>query len=186
MVVPLRVHSAYTFLTGASPVEALVSRAKELGLPALALTDTNGLYGAIPFLFHAKRAGIRPIFGAEIDEPEPPEESAPGPPRDGRAVCLVREEAGWASLCRLISARHLAPDFDLARAIGENAAGALVLADPPSLLARLRERVPAGALHAALDLVRRPRRGSQLLIGKRPPEEPEGEPSFKKAPDPPP
>ncbi len=183
MVVPLRVHSAYTFLTGASPVEALVSRAKALGLPALALTDTNGLYGAIPFLFHAKRAGIRPIFGAEIDEPEPPEGS-PRRPEDGRAVCLVREEAGWASLCRLISARHLSPDFDLARAIGENAAGLLVLADTPSLLARLRERVPAGSLHAALDLVRRPRRGPESRAGKRPPEEPEEELSFKKAPDP--
>ncbi|MGH7151167.1 MAG: PHP domain-containing protein, partial [Planctomycetota bacterium] len=93
MVVPLRVHSAFTFLTGASPVEALVSRAKELGLPALALTDTNGLYGAIPFLFHGKRAGVRPIFGAEIDEPEPPP-GTPRPREEGRAVCLVRDAAG--------------------------------------------------------------------------------------------
>ncbi|HET6201295.1 MAG TPA: DNA polymerase III subunit alpha [Planctomycetota bacterium] len=180
MVVPLRVHSAFTFLTGASSIEALLARAAELGLSALALTDANGLYGAIPFLFHARRAGIRPIFGAEIDEPEP-SEGSPRRPDDGRAVCLVRDASGWTSLCRLITARHLAPDFDLARAIGENAAGLLVLADTPSLLARLRERVPAGSLFAALDLVRRPSaRGSRA----RAPEEPAEPLALKKAPDP--
>jgi len=64
--VELHCHSGYSFLDGASHPEELVLRAKELGYPALALTDHNGLYGSMEFARQAKEAGLQPITGAEL------------------------------------------------------------------------------------------------------------------------
>ncbi|MDQ3938228.1 MAG: PHP domain-containing protein, partial [Chloroflexota bacterium] len=63
----LHCHSNFSFLDGASPVEELVERALELGLTALALTDHQGLYGAVRFASAAHEAGLRPIVGIEIE-----------------------------------------------------------------------------------------------------------------------
>ncbi len=64
--VELHCHSGFSFLDGASHPEELVLRAAELGYPALALTDHNGLYGSMEFAHEAREAGIRPITGAEV------------------------------------------------------------------------------------------------------------------------
>ncbi len=63
----LHCHSNFSFLDGASPVDDLVERAVELGLTALAVTDHNGLYGAVRFASAAQEAGLRPIVGMEIE-----------------------------------------------------------------------------------------------------------------------
>src|SRR5512137_727619 len=94
----LHVHSCYSFHDGADAPSALVARAAELGCSALALTDTNGLYGAVPFCKAAKAAGIAPLLGAEIDGGD-----AGGP----RAVVLARGRAGYPALCRIVTRRHL-------------------------------------------------------------------------------
>src|SRR5262245_50988298 len=62
----LRTASAFSFLAGASPPEDLVERAAELNLPAVALVDRNGVYGAPRFYKAAKAAGIRALVGAEV------------------------------------------------------------------------------------------------------------------------
>jgi error-prone DNA polymerase len=64
--IELHAHSGFSFLDGASHPEELVFRAKELGYPALALTDHNGLYGSMEFARTAKEEGIQPITGAEV------------------------------------------------------------------------------------------------------------------------
>ena len=64
--VELHCHSAYSFLDGASQPEELAARAAELGYPALALTDHDGVYGSLEFAHAAKFAGVRPITGAEV------------------------------------------------------------------------------------------------------------------------
>ena len=64
--VHLHVHSYYSLLDGASTVDALVAQAVSLGMPALALTDHDALYGAVPFVEAARGAGIQPILGAEL------------------------------------------------------------------------------------------------------------------------
>jgi len=64
--VELHAHSGFSFLDGASHPEELVLRAKELGYPALALTDHNGLYGSMEFARAAKEEGIQAITGAEV------------------------------------------------------------------------------------------------------------------------
>src|SRR4051812_577291 len=64
--VELHCHSGYSFLDGASHVDRLLERALELGYPALALTDHNGLYGSMEFARGAKQNGLMPITGAEL------------------------------------------------------------------------------------------------------------------------
>src|SRR4029077_11441875 len=66
MYVELHAASAFSFLQGASLPEALVARAAELGYPALALLDRDGVYGAPRFHKAARAANIRPIIGAEL------------------------------------------------------------------------------------------------------------------------
>ena len=66
MYIELHAASAFSFLQGASLPEALVERAAELGYPALALLDRDGVYGAPRFHKAARAAGIRPIIGAEL------------------------------------------------------------------------------------------------------------------------
>src|SRR6478735_7331235 len=93
--VELHAHSAYSFLDGASQPEELAARAAELGYPALALTDHDGVYGSLEFAHAAKHFGVRPITGAELT-------------LDGGAhvTLLVESPGGYANLCRLITAAH--------------------------------------------------------------------------------
>ncbi|HOZ07016.1 MAG TPA: error-prone DNA polymerase [candidate division Zixibacteria bacterium] len=94
--IELHCHSNFSFLDGASDPEALVDRAVELGYPALAITDTNGLYGIVRFDQQARRAGLRPIFGAAalLDTGH-------------RLVLLVKDGAGYANLSELLSTAQL-------------------------------------------------------------------------------
>ena len=63
--VHLHVHSEYSLLDGFSNIRKLVKRAKELGMPAVALTDHGAMYGVIDFFNAAKAEGIKPIIGIE-------------------------------------------------------------------------------------------------------------------------
>ncbi len=90
--VELHCHSNFSFLDGASPPEMLAEQAARLGYTACALTDHHGLYGAVRFTQAAGRHGITPITGAEITLD------------DGHhLVLLVRNDRGYANLCRLLS-----------------------------------------------------------------------------------
>ena len=62
----LHLHTSFSFLDGASQPEELIARALELGFDSLAITDHNGLYGAMEFAQLANGVGVRPITGAEI------------------------------------------------------------------------------------------------------------------------
>src|SRR5438105_15721005 len=64
--VHLHNHTEYSLLDGASRIGAMVERAAELGMPALALTDHGVMYGAIHFYKACQRAGIQPILGCEV------------------------------------------------------------------------------------------------------------------------
>ena len=66
MYVELHVRSAFSFLEGASLPELLMARAAQLEMPAMALLDRNGLYGAPRFHIAAQRAGTRAHIGAEV------------------------------------------------------------------------------------------------------------------------
>ncbi len=67
MFVHLQCHSHYSFLRGVNPPEEIIAAAVEQKMPAVALTDTNGMYAAIPFYQAAKAAGIKPIVGVVLE-----------------------------------------------------------------------------------------------------------------------
>jgi len=109
--VELHCHSGFSFLDGASHPEELVLRAVELGYPALALTDHNGLYGSMEFAHAAKSAGIQPITGAEVTL----KGCFPGveEPEGGHHVTLLAETPrGYANLCRLLTEAHMGSPRD--------------------------------------------------------------------------
>ena len=64
--VHLHLHTHYSFLQGLGDPAAFVVRAKELEMPALAITDTNNLHGAFEFYLLCKKKGIKPIIGVEL------------------------------------------------------------------------------------------------------------------------
>src|SRR6266487_6336071 len=93
--VELHAHSSYSFLDGASLPEELAVQAAELGYPALALTDHDGVYGSLEFAHAAKHFGVRPITGAELTLAD-----------RSHVTVLVETAKGYANLCRLITAAH--------------------------------------------------------------------------------
>ena len=64
--VHLHLHTDYSMLDGACDVEKLVSRVKELGMPAVAMTDHGNIFGAVHFVNAAHKAGVKPIVGCEL------------------------------------------------------------------------------------------------------------------------
>ena len=66
MFAHLHVHTEYSLLDGMCRVSPLVSRAKELGMDSLAITDHGVLYGIVTFYREAREAGIKPILGCEL------------------------------------------------------------------------------------------------------------------------
>jgi len=113
----LHAHSAFSFLDGASTPEEMVEEAARLDLRAIALTDHNGLYGAVRFAEAAAELDMATVFGAELsfapgartDQPDPP-----GP----HLLVLARGPEGYRRLSRQLAAAHLAggekgkPRFD--------------------------------------------------------------------------
>src|SRR5262245_2385811 len=155
MPVPLHVHSWYSLLEAASSPGALLARAARCGYTSLALTDTNNLYGAVPFVEEARRLGLRPLLGACLRQ------------HRSRCVALIADPAGYRSLCRVLSRLHLGarPRAEL---LAENADGLHVLVEAPPLAERLRD---AFGPRLWLELVRSPRSAKRerelLAFGRR-------------------
>jgi error-prone DNA polymerase len=108
--VELHAASAFSFLAGASQPEALVKRAAELDMPAVALADRNGLYGVARFHTMAKKHGIKAHIGAEIavrsigNKLTPPTwlpHQCPNEPP--RLLLLCASQTGYQNLCQLIT-----------------------------------------------------------------------------------
>lgn len=105
--VELHLHSAYSFLDGASMPDELVPAALELGHRTMALTDHNSLSGAMEFAQSARALGLRALHGAEIDVRDEAGARVGGdPPLTRHVTLLVRDAAGWPNLCRLLTAAH--------------------------------------------------------------------------------
>ena len=94
--VELHARSAFSFLEGASVPEELAGACAHFGMPAMALVDRNGVYGAPRFHMAAKKAGIRAHIGSEITC------------TDGRTYpLLVETREGYRNLCRLVTRMKL-------------------------------------------------------------------------------
>jgi len=96
--IELHCHSAYSFLDGASAPEELARRGAELGYPALALTDHDGVWGAMEFAQVCRAFGVRPIVGCEL--------TVTAGFNPFHLTLLVEDATGWRNLCRLITEAH--------------------------------------------------------------------------------
>ena len=104
--VPLRLFSCYTMLEGAMAPKAMAKRAGELGFPAAALVDRNGLYAAMPFTDACLEVGVQPVVGTLLGVARPDRPATKAPVIDWLAL-LAQDEIGYANLCALVSAAHL-------------------------------------------------------------------------------
>ena len=122
MFVHLHCHSHYSFLRGVASPEEIVAAAVEQKMPAVALTDTNGLYAAVQFYKAAQKAGVKAIVGVVVDVEWPQDRReiprlrtatglGPSTRNDSfksvAVALLAADMEGYSNLCQLVTLRHL-------------------------------------------------------------------------------
>ncbi len=108
--VHLHLHSEYSLLDGGNRVDKLVARVKELGMPAVAITDHGNLHAAVRFYEHAKAAGIKPILGVEayVAQGDRTDRTHTGIADGGfHLVLLAENDTGWDNMRYLCSEAYL-------------------------------------------------------------------------------
>ena len=115
--VPLWCKSHFSFLEGASRPDELVEQAHTFGLPALALTDRDGVHGAVRAHVRARELGLSLVLGAQVTVgvedragatgSATPERATRTPPATSTCVLLATDRTGYANLCRLITTGRL-------------------------------------------------------------------------------
>ncbi len=140
--VHLDVRSFFSLKEGAFSPEDLPRRAAELGMPAVALTDRDGLYGAARFVAACGRYGVKPLLGASLTVR----------PDSGSVTLLARDAVGYANLCRLITDAHMVGERGEPSVTDEQ-----VCAHPAGLVGLLGPSSPVGrlAVGGRLDAARR-------------------------------
>ena len=110
--VHLRVHSAYSLSEGAIKLKDLIRLCQENKMPAVAITDSGNLFGALEFALAAAPAGIQPIIGCQLQITRPDAEQMPGlkQPEPEPLVLLAADEAGYRNLMSLSSRAYLETD----------------------------------------------------------------------------
>lgn len=102
MYASLHTHSYYSLLDGTASPEQVARRAADLGIPALALTDDDALYGVVPFTQACQEVGITPLIGAELTlTPLIRKRNTPH-----HLTLLAMNQRGYTNLCRLITLAH--------------------------------------------------------------------------------
>ncbi|MCB2100347.1 MAG: DNA polymerase III subunit alpha [Rhodobacterales bacterium] len=110
--VHLRVHTAYSLSEGAIPVKSLVSLAAKADMPAVAMTDTNNMFGALEFSGVASGAGVQPIIGCQLNvTPTRREQAGPGrpvtAPMPDHLVLLAQNPDGYGNLLKLLRIAYM-------------------------------------------------------------------------------
>jgi DNA polymerase-3 subunit alpha len=109
--VHLHLHTDYSMLDGACDVEKLCHRAKELGMPAVAMTDHGNIFGAVHFVNAAKAAGIKPIIGCELYVCKKDDHRIARTPPEGdtynHLLVLAENEEGYRNLVKITSESSL-------------------------------------------------------------------------------
>ncbi len=128
--VHLRVHSAYSLSEGAIHVKDLVNLCRDAAFPAVAMTDTNNIFGALEFSGAAAKAGVQPIIGCQLRIVQ--HEDDPG----GTMVFLAKDDSGYRNLLKLLSHAYMKtedahdPHVPI-EALTEHAEGLIALAGGP-------------------------------------------------------
>ena len=112
--VHLHLHSAFSPMRGVSSITALAAAVRAQGGATVALTDTNGLYGAVRFLNVARELGLQPILGTDLRT------------KLHRAVLLAKTPEGYSNLCRILSVRHCEPSFGFIETVARHRTGLIL------------------------------------------------------------
>ena len=114
MFIHLHCHSHYSFLRGVASPEEIIAAAAAQKMSAVALTDTNGLYAAVPFYQAAIAAGVKPIVGVVVDvelcASHFADRNSKNENRHSQSVAIVllaSDMEGYSNLCQLVTLRHL-------------------------------------------------------------------------------
>ena len=109
--VHLHLHTDYSMLDGACDVEKLVQRVKELGMPAVAMTDHGNVFGAVHFVNAAHKAGVKPIVGCELYICKKEDHNIERTPPEGdtynHLLVLAENEEGYRNLVKITSEASL-------------------------------------------------------------------------------
>jgi len=100
--VHLHVHSAYSLAEGAIKIKDLVKLCVANNMPAVAVTDTNNMFGAMEFALEASKAGVQPILGCQVTVDE----------QGHQVVLIAQTEGGYKNLCRIISDAYMSSGSD--------------------------------------------------------------------------
>ncbi|MEM9097832.1 MAG: DNA polymerase III subunit alpha [Pseudomonadota bacterium] len=106
----LRCHSAYSLLEGALHAKKLPGLAADLGMPAIAICDTNNLFGALEFAETAVKAGVQPILGLQLSVKHTEEQPGEKPTPPAPLALYAQDDAGWRNLMALTSSAFLDTD----------------------------------------------------------------------------
>src|SRR4030042_1136858 len=108
MITHLHVHTEYSLLDGLCRITHLISKAKELGMTSLAITDHGSMHGVIDFYIAAKEAGVKPIIGCETYVTETNRQSRNASDKNPyHLVLLAKNQQGYNNLIQLITKAHL-------------------------------------------------------------------------------
>jgi DNA polymerase-3 subunit alpha len=109
--VHLHLHTDYSMLDGACDVEKLCQRVRELGMPAVAMTDHGNIFGAVHFVNAAKQAGVKPIVGCELYVCKKEDHNIERTPPEGdtynHLLVLAENEEGYRNLTKITSEASL-------------------------------------------------------------------------------
>ena len=103
----LRTHSAYSLSEGALPIKQMASLAVKNHMPALAITDTGNLFGALEYSEALAEKGVQPIIGALLSLARPGQRLANGAPQIDWLALYAQDATGYGNLCALVSHAHL-------------------------------------------------------------------------------
>src|SRR5947208_2877993 len=153
--VHLHLHTDYSMLDGACDVEKLVHRVKELGMPAVAMTDHGNIFGAVSFVNAAHKAGIKPIVGCELYICKKDDHNIERTPPDNdtynHLLVLAENEEGYRNLVKITSEASLHGFYYKPRVskkfLAEHSAGLIGLSG--CLKGEVAERLTEGKYDAA-------------------------------------
>ncbi len=156
----LRLHTAYSLLEGAIRLPQLADRCRDIGMPAVAVTDTGNLFGALEFSEKMAGAGIQPIIGCSlaIDLGGEPQQKGGARERFPTLALLAKDEGGYRNLMALTSEAYLGTDGTEAPhvtldTLAEFADGLICLTGGPG--GPVNRLAAAGQKEAAAELVDR-------------------------------
>ncbi|MEL6913975.1 MAG: DNA polymerase III subunit alpha [Pseudomonadota bacterium] len=131
----LRVHTEYSLLEGAVRLKTLPGIVAGMGMPAVAVTDTNNMFCALEFSEGAAKAGVQPIIGCQVDVTHDPAQPGERPRPPAPVVLLAQSEVGYEALMRLNSCLYIDKGGQLPQVsldeLAENAGDVICLTGGP-------------------------------------------------------